>query len=198
MRLITQIRNCKKCCELVENRTNVVIGQGPVPCDLLFLGEAPGRKEDETGIPFCGVAGNIMEAAGFRAGLVRNEHYHILNVLKCRPPENRDPSEKELENCRPFLLKQLQAINPQVIIAFGRYAQAFVLDVPPSGIRVLKNVGNTIQTRFCRIDGKPIYAVLSYHPAYVARNRNSDIAKAFNRHFKIAKTMLKGKTPNAL
>lgn len=192
MELSAKIKKCKKCTELATTRTNVVIGQGPIPCSLIFLGEAPGRTEDQTGIPFCGIAGNILEAAAFRVGFKRNRDYHILNVLKCRPPENRDPTLEELENCKPYLLKQIEGVKPKIIMAFGRYAQAFVLDTPPTKIKVLQGVGQVVETRFNNND-KPILAVLSYHPAYVARNRDNDIAKAFNNHFKITKNLLRGK-----
>jgi len=188
MKLTTHIKRCKKCKELVENRTQVVIGEGPIPCSILFLGEAPGKREDAKGTPFCGVSGDMLEAAAFKAGLKRKQHYHILNILKCRPPENRDPTKCEIENCRPFLLKQIDAVKPKVIMAFGRYAQSFVLGVPPSDIRVLRNAGKVVQLTNA-------HAVLSYHPAYVLRNRGNDIAKAFDKHFLLARKIVKGKVP---
>jgi uracil-DNA glycosylase family 4 len=188
MKLTTRIKRCKKCSELAENRTQVVIGEGPIPCALLFLGEAPGHREDISGSPFCGVSGDMLEAAAFKAGLKRHKDYHILNILKCRPPENRDPTKAEIENCRPFLLKQLEVVSPKVIIAFGRYAQSFILGTPPSDIRVLRNAGKIVKL-------KNSHAVLSYHPAYVLRNRGNDIAKAFYKHFALAKRMTKGKVP---
>jgi DNA polymerase len=139
------------------------------------------------------MAGSILEAAAFRVGLKRKEDYHLLNVLKCRPPENRDPTLEELENCRPYLIGQLEAVKPKMIVAFGRYAQAFVLGIPPTKVKVLEGAGNIIETNLI-IDKTPVLALLSYHPSFVARNRNNDIAKAFNAHIKLAKnTLLKGK-----
>ncbi len=188
MKLTTSIKRCKKCKELAESRTQVVIGEGPIPCPILFLGEAPGYHEDITGNPFCSFAGDMLEAAAFKAGLKRYADYHILNILKCRPPANRDPTKTEIENCRPFLLKQLGAVNPDVIMAFGRYAQSFILGIPHSDIRVLRNAGKVVKLN-------DAYAVLSYHPAYVLRNKGNDIAKAFNKHFVLAKRIQKGKVP---
>lgn len=186
MKLTTRIKQCTLCEELAENRNNVVIGEGPIPSPLVFLGEAPGRKEDETGIPFCGMAGNILETTAFRYGLKRKEHYHILNVLKCRPPENRDPRIEEFNNCKPFLDHQLKVVKPRVIVALGRYAQAYVLKVPPTKIAVLERMG-------CIIKSPNWYTILSCHPAYVARNQK--VLPAFRKHIRMARDIAKGKAP---
>ena len=183
MKLTTAIQKCELCPDLVKNRTHVVIGEGPIPCDLLFIGEAPGKKEDETGKPFCGLSGDILEASAFKAGFVRHMHYHIVNVLKCRPPENRDPLPIEIENCRPFLHNQIAVVKPKVIMAFGRFAQAFLLDIKSEDVRVLANAGKIL-----KLTGYQV--ILSYHPAYVARHRGTEIAKAFDQHFRQAKKLL--------
>ena len=186
MKLTTQIRRCKKCKELAENRTNVVIGEGPIPCRIVFLGEAPGRKEDQTGIPFWGMAGDVLTTFAFKYKLKRYEDYHILNVLKCRPPENRDPHLTEYENCVPFLEKQLSAVKPKVVVAFGRYAQAYILGKSPNKISVLSNMGTVVKH-------PDFYAILSCHPVYVARNRN--VIPAFRSHLRKAKKIAEGWTP---
>lgn len=186
MKLTTRIRQCTKCDELVESRNNVVIGEGPIPCPLVFLGEAPGRKEDETGNPFCGMAGNILETTAYRYGLKRHVDYHILNVLKCRPPENRDPLIEEFNNCIPFLNHQLEVVKPRVIVALGRYAQAYVLKTPPTKITVLARMG-------CVIKSSNWYTILSCHPAYVARNQN--VLPAFRKHIRLARDIANGRTP---
>jgi len=191
MKLTAKIERCKKCAELAQHRTNVVIGEGPVPCPIVFLGEAPGRREDETGIPFYGMAGDILEAAAFKARLQRNKDYHILNVLKCRPPENRDPTIEEISNCKPFLITQLNVVQPKVIVAFGRYAQAFILNESPTKISVLKNMGKIIKT------GK-FYAILSCHPAYLGRNRGGELEKAFTNHIRNALRISKGAKPKCV
>jgi len=184
MRLTTAIRKCTKCTELASTRTNVVIGDGPIPCDMVFLGEAPGRNEDETGVAFCGVSGNRLEVSAQRYRLVRGKDYHILNTLKCRPPENRDPTADELTNCKPFLLRQLKVVKPKVVVAFGRFAQAFVLNVPFSKVRVLANMGVIVR----RPD---FHAILSCHPAYT--RYNDEVFQAFQGHIGLAKEIANGK-----
>ncbi len=186
MKLTTLIKRCKKCPELAERRTNVVIGEGPIPCPLVFLGEAPGRKEDETGNPFCGMAGDILKTSAYKGKLQGGIDYHILNVLKCRPPDNRDPSLQEFHNCTPFLKRQLDAVNPRVVVAFGRYAQAFILNESPHSIGVLANMGTIVKC-------PDYYAVLSCHPAYVARNHK--VISAFRGHIRTARNIAKGRIP---
>lgn len=184
MKLTTAIKNCKKCEELSRCRTHVVIGQGPIPCPLVFLGEAPGKNEDETGIPFCGISGQRLEFAAQRWGLTRNKDYHILNTLKCRPPENRDPTQEELDNCRPFLDQQLKVIQPKVIVAFGRFAQAYVLEESFTKVQVLNNMGRVIK--------RDAYsAVLTCHPAYTRYNEM--VFEAFQQHIRTARNLLKRK-----
>lgn len=185
MKLHLAIKQCRKCKEL-GNRINAVPGDGPVPCSIVFLGEAPGRTEDETGRPFCGYSGNVLEAAAFKAGLHRGKDYHILNVLKCRTPENRNPLPEELENCRPFLEQQLKVVQPKVVVAFGRFAQGFVLKKSAGRIRVLQSMGDIVQH-------PDYYAVLSCHPAYVSHNRQ--VLPALQRHVRMAKQIANGKVP---
>jgi DNA polymerase len=186
MKLTTRIRKCTKCKELAATRQNVVIGDGPIPCPIVFLGEAPGRKEDQTGIPFWGMAGDVLTTFAFKYKLNRGVDYHILNVLKCMPPANRDAHLSEYENCTPFLDQQLKAVNPQVVVALGRYAQAYILKESPHKISVLKNMGTIVK----RPD---FYAVLSCHPTFVARNRN--IIPAFKGHIRKAKQIAEGRIP---
>ena len=182
MRLTDRIKSCTSCPLLVSSRTQVVIGEGPVPCDYLFLGEAPGRHEDKTGRPFIGASGHLMRLYAAKVGLPEGT-YHILNVLKCRPPENRDPTPEEISNCRGFLLSQIKALKPKAAIAFGRYAHAFFIgESNPNKIRVLDNAGKVI-------DYKDIKVVLTFHPAYVLRNRETAIEKAFRAHLKLAKKL---------
>ena len=186
MKLTTQIRSCKKCKELAETRQNVVIGDGPIPCPIVFLGEAPGRKEDETGIPFWGMAGDVLTTFAFKYKLNRSVDYHFLNVLKCRPPENRAPHLSEYANCTPFLNQQLKVVKPKVVVALGRYAQAYILGKSPHKISVLRNMGTIVKcTNF--------YAILSCHPTYVARNPN--VINAFKGHLRKAKNIAEGWTP---
>ena len=186
MKLTTQIRKCTKCKELCSTRLNVVIGEGSIPCPIVYLGEAPGRREDKTGVPFCGVSGDILSATSYRYKLKRKVDYHVLNVLKCRPPENRAPRQEEYANCKPFLEKQMSAVKPKVVVALGRYAQAFVLNKSPHKIEVLRNMGQVIKC-------PDYYTVLSCHPTYVARN--PAVLPAFRNHIRTAKSIIEGRIP---
>lgn len=196
MRLTDRIRACTRCEELAATRTQVVLGEGPIPCPIVFLGEAPGAKEDELGKPFVGASGAILRAKAFKAGL-REGDYHILNTLKCRPPDNRDPTVEEMNNCKEFLILQLQAVKPKVIVALGKYAQAFLLRTNPTVLRVTKNAGKVVQYDTedhlgMTWKGLPdIKLLMSFHPAYVMRNRGTDIDRAFVGHLKLARKLAK-------
>ena len=146
-------------CELCETRTTVVFGEGSPTADLMFVGEAPGRDEDEQGRPFVGRAGKLLTDMILAMGLQREDVY-IANVLKCRPPNNRDPKQNEVEACRPFLEKQIELIQPKIICALGNHALRRLTDTD-QGISKLR--------------GKPIpllgsTVVPTYHPAYLLRN----------------------------
>jgi DNA polymerase len=186
MKLFDQISQCTRCPELVANRKKIVVGDGPVPCPVVFLGEAPGKEEDLTGIPFNGRAGDILNSCAYQAGLQRGNDFHILNTLKCRPPENRDPKPSELQNCQTFLEQQLAAVKPKVILAMGRYAMAFVLRATPQNTPVLKNTGRVV-----RYDDDTV-AVLTYHPAFLSRNQHPDIRTAFIQHLSLVKKISNG------
>ena len=186
MHFNTKVKRCKLCSELVANRTKVVLGEGPIPCDIIFLGEAPGMTEDKVGFPFRGAAGQLLRADAYVAGLKEGIDFHILNMIKCRPPDNRDPKMEELKNCLPFLMHQLSIIQPKVIVCLGRYAQAFVLQKPPTSIRVTQNAGKLVNVKRTIKNCKP-KALLTFHPAYVGRNRGNHIEDAFIAHLKKAR-----------
>ncbi len=120
-----QVQACQGC-PLAEGRTNVVFGDGNPEARVMFIGEAPGKNEDLQGIPFVGAAGKYLdELLGF-AGLKREEVY-IANILKCRPPSNRDPRPEEIQLCTPYLREQTRTIDPEVIVTLGNFATKFVL-----------------------------------------------------------------------
>lgn len=114
-------RDCEKCekCELCKTRTNIVFGVGNANARLMFIGEAPGQKEDETGIPFVGAAGKLLDKYLDAVGIPREDVY-IANILKCRPPKNRDPLPAEEDMCIGYLREQVLAIRPKVIVCLGR------------------------------------------------------------------------------
>ena len=121
----TEASTCTKC-RLAETRTQVVFGVGDPRADLMFIGEAPGLHEDRQGEPFVGAAGQLLTRMLGEIDMTREEVY-IANVLKCRPPGNRDPQEDEIETCTPWLVEQISLIQPVVIVTLGNFATKFVL-----------------------------------------------------------------------
>lgn len=120
--ICAEIRACQKC-DLARGRTHAVPGEGPVPCRLMFIGEGPGYHEDQQGRPFVGAAGGYLSELLGGIGL-RREEVFITNVVKCRPPRNRDPLPEEIEACRPYLERQIALIRPSVIVTLGRFSMA--------------------------------------------------------------------------
>src|SRR3954470_5194055 len=116
-----QARGCTKCPEFVATRTQVVFGAGNADADLMFVGEAPGSNEDRMGRPFVGQAGKLLDQLLQEVGLQRDDVF-IANVLKCRPPGNRDPHPVEIENCQDYLMRQLDLIEPKVVCTLGNFA----------------------------------------------------------------------------
>ncbi|HYJ80205.1 MAG TPA: uracil-DNA glycosylase [Longimicrobiaceae bacterium] len=149
-------------CGLAETRTRVVFGEGSPTAELMAVGEAPGHDEDRTGRPFVGRAGRLLDLLLLSAGFERDAVY-ICNVLKCRPPENRDPHPDEVEACSPFLLRQVELIAPRVIVAFGGFAARTLLGTETSISR--------LRGRLHQYRGVPL--VPTFHPAYLLRNAGS-------------------------
>jgi uracil-DNA glycosylase family 4 len=146
-------------CRLSRERTQVVFGRGHETADLVVVGEAPGREEDRTGLPFVGPAGKLLDLLLLSVGFDR-ERVYICNVLKCRPPKNRDPRPDEVETCAPYLHGQLDAIGPSVLLAVGRFAAQW-LTSSDAGIGRLRG-------RVHEYRGIPVVA--TYHPAYLLRS----------------------------
>ena len=119
--LRSTVSKCTSCPSLVANRKQVVFASGPVSADLMFIGEAPGANEDREGIPFIGASGRLLDELLESIGLVRDEVY-ITNVVKCRPPENRDPLAAEIQNCAGFLRRQIELVAPIVVVTLGNFA----------------------------------------------------------------------------
>ena len=153
------IGNCTRCSELAKNRTNLVFGVGNPHAELVFVGEAPGEEEDKQGIPFVGRAGQLLTKIINAMGFDRNDVY-IMNVLKCRPPGNRDPLPDEVANCSEFFLRQLKLLEPKIIVALGKHAAQTLLgtDIPISKLR-----GNLY-------DYHGIPLMPTFHPSYLLRN----------------------------
>ncbi len=127
-----QAQCCVRCQELASTRKNVVFGAGNADADLMFVGEAPGASEDERGLPFVGRAGKLLETLLGEIGIARSDVF-IANVLKCRPPGNRDPLPVEIENCREYLYRQVELIQPRVICSLGNFSTKLLRE-DPTGI----------------------------------------------------------------
>jgi DNA polymerase len=130
--VLAQVQQCVRCQELAATRKNVVFGAGNADADLMFIGEAPGASEDEQGLPFVGRAGKLLETLLKEIGMERKDVF-IANTLKCRPPENRDPLPVEIENCREYLYRQVELIQPRVICSLGNFSTKLLRD-DPTGI----------------------------------------------------------------
>jgi DNA polymerase len=158
LKIHTDLGDCTRC-KLHRGRTKLVFGDGNPKAELVFVGEGPGRDEDEQGLPFVGRAGKLLTQMIEAMGLQRKDVY-ICNVVKCRPPENRTPEKEEVETCSPFLLRQLDTIAPKVIVCLGSVAAQTLLETN-RGISHFR--GEWLEFR-----GRKLMA--TYHPAYLLRN----------------------------
>jgi DNA polymerase len=166
--LAEAVRGCKRC-GLHSTRTQTVFGVGSRDAKLMVIGEAPGGEEDRQGEPFVGPAGQLLNAM-LRAINLRREDVYIANILKCRPPNNRDPKPEEAATCTPYLNRQIELLRPRVILAVGRIASQWLLqtELPIGRLRgQVSRYGDT---------GIPL--VVTYHPAYLLRTPH-DKAKAW-------------------
>lgn len=155
--LAATVRECRLC-GLCETRTQTVFGTGDRAARLMVIGEAPGAEEDRQGEPFVGRAGMLLNAMLRAAGFARGDVF-IANVLKCRPPNNRDPSLEESERCLPYLRRQIELVAPEVILCVGRIAAQRLLGRDETLARM--------RGRVHQLDGVPV--VVTYHPAYLLR-----------------------------
>ncbi|WP_297509284.1 type-4 uracil-DNA glycosylase [Thermococcus sp.] len=160
-KLEERIRNCRKC-PLWELRTNAVPGAGSYDAKVMFVGEAPGYWEDQKGLPFVGRAGKVLDELLEGIGLTREEVY-ITNIVKCRPPNNRDPTEEEIRACSPYLDRQIDIIRPKVIVPLGRHSMRYILEkfgFEPEPISKIHGKTFEAYTLFGKIVIMP-----TYHPA---------------------------------
>jgi len=165
--LKAQVSGCVKC-GLHKTRTQTVFGVGDENADWMLIGEAPGAEEDRLGDPFVGQAGKLLDNMLAAIGLSRRQNVYIANVLKCRPPGNRNPAPEEVAQCSPHLLKQIGLIKPKLIVAMGRFAAQTLLESDASIA--------SLRGRVHRYAGVPL--IVTYHPAYLLRTLE-DKAKAW-------------------
>jgi DNA polymerase len=184
-----EVIKCQEC-QLYKTRTFPVIGQGNHNAQIMFIGEAPGANEDKTGVPFCGEAGRVLDSLLASAG-VKREDVYIANILKCRPPANREPAPEEVKVCAAYLLRQIAIIEPKVIATLGNYSTHFILEhfgVPESrlGISQLRGKKFTVQDPLTH---KHYTIIPLYHPAVAVYNRQR--LDELKNDFKAIKEQLK-------
>lgn len=161
-----KIKNCTKC-ELHKNRTNFVFSSGNPYARVILIGEAPGYEEDKKGLPFVGKAGKLLTKILEELNIGREKDVYIANVIKCRPPNNRDPNDKEILACKPYLDFQIKIIKPSLLVALGRYSAGLLSNKPYD--RVLKNRGKIIESIY------KIPLLITYHPAAALRNPSLEV-----------------------
>jgi uracil-DNA glycosylase family 4 len=172
------IGDCTRCKLHAQGRTQIVFGVGNPDADLMFVGEAPGADEDQQGIPFVGRAGQLLTKIIEAIGLSRGDVY-IANVIKCRPPGNRNPEPDEVETCEPFLFQQIDLIKPKVIVALGKFAaQALLRTLDP----ISRLRGRVYDYRGAKL-------IPTFHPAYLLRNPSSK--REVWEDMKLVKSLLK-------
>lgn len=166
-----EMGDCTRC-QLSRERTNIVFGEGDPDARIMFIGEAPGREEDIQARPFVGDAGQLLtkliEKMGENAGFKR-ENVYIANIVKCRPPMNRDPHEEESRTCSPFLVRQIEIIEPEVIVSLGRIS-TFCLSGrrgPITSFSITRERGKFFEYR---VGNRSIPVMPTFHPAYLLRN----------------------------
>jgi uracil-DNA glycosylase len=173
-------------CPLAETRNTVVFGAGNADADLMFVGEAPGAEEDRQGLPFVGRAGGFLTELLEGIGLKREDVF-IANVLKCRPPGNRDPQGEEIDACRPYLERQVELIEPRVIGTLGNFSTK-LLTGSPTGIT---RVRGTAQEHV--MGGQPVYLLPLFHPA--AGLRTPAVADQLRQDFQLIPELLERALP---
>ena len=184
--IVKEIFECKKC-NLWKFRRNPVPGEGSLDAKIMFIGEAPGYWEDVKGKPFVGAAGKLLDSLLAGIGLSRSEVF-IGNILKCRPPENRDPQPEEVKACTPYLDRQIKIIKPRIIVTLGRHATSYIfskIGMPFSGISRVHGKVYHIE-----LFDSEIVLIPMYHPA--AALYNVKLRDALKDDFKVLESEIKG------
>jgi len=171
---------CLNCtlCDLSKTRTNVVFGEGNPNAKLMFVGEGPGAEEDKTGRPFVGRAGKLLTKIILNVLNLTREDVYIANIIKCRPPNNRVPNIEEAQTCKPYLLKQIDIINPEILVCLGKTAFMYLMnaDIPISKVR-----GQIFEFKEKKV-------IPTFHPSFLLRNPSAK--KDAYKDFLLIKSML--------
>ena len=152
------VTDCEQCPDLVASRSQIVNGVGPDDAELVFVGEAPGANEDETGEPFVGRSGSVLDDALGDIGVERSD-VRITNCVRCRPPENRDPTTDELANCQGYLEAEIEAVDPTLVVTLGKVPSEHLLD---RSVAITNEAGDVVD---CRLGDRSQRVLLSMHPA---------------------------------
>ncbi|RQH01218.1 uracil-DNA glycosylase [Natrarchaeobius oligotrophus] len=176
-----RVTECTRCPALVDSRSRIVNGTGPEDADVLFVGEGPGANEDEQGEPFVGRSGSVLDDQLRIVGLER-ANVRITNCVRCRPPENRDPTTDELENCRGYLECEIDRLDPDVIVTLGKVPSEHLLG---RSVAVTKEAGTLEDVR---IEGTPRRVLICVHPAATLYDRSQEetFAAAIERAAELA------------
>ncbi|MBP7411835.1 MAG: uracil-DNA glycosylase [Methanoculleus sp.] len=185
-RLAAVIGECRKC-PLWENSHHAVPGEGDARAGLMLIGEAPGKQEDLTGRPFVGRAGKFLEGLLAGIGLSRDEVF-IANIVKHRPPENRDPRDEEVRACTPYLEEQIRIVRPRVIVMLGRHSSRHILSLLPVAFDRITEVRGTVYP--CSLFGHPVRLIPTLHPA--AALYNPAYREALEEDFRVVGRELAG------
>jgi len=175
-----EVEACTRCGALVESRSQIVNGDGPADADVLFVGEAPGANEDEQGDPFVGRSGDVLDDALRDVGLSRAD-VRITNCVRCRPPENRDPTGEELANCRPYLDREIELVDPEVVVTLGKVPGEHLLE---RDVAVTNEAGDVERTA---LGGRERDLLVCLHPA--ATLYDASQKEAFEKTIETAATM---------
>ncbi|TKJ38969.1 MAG: uracil-DNA glycosylase [Planctomycetes bacterium B3_Pla] len=167
-KIAEEVRQCCKC-DLGSSRTNAVPGEGNPDARIMFVGEAPGADEDAQGRPFVGRAGQLLDKIINACGLKRSDVF-IGNILKCRPPENRDPRADEIISCLPYLQRQIEIIDPEIIVALGAHAAKTLLNSTKS----IGQLRGQFHEYYTGIGRPPVKLMATYHTAYLLRNYSQE------------------------
>ena len=163
------VNECERCPALVDSRSRIVNGVGPTDADLVFVGEGPGATEDERGEPFVGRSGTVLDDALRDADLARSD-VRITNCVKCRPPENRDPTAAELDNCRGYLAEELARVDPELVVTLGKVPSEHLLD---ESVAVTNRTGEVFDAR---VGGTSHRLLVCLHPAATLYDRSQATA----------------------
>jgi DNA polymerase len=166
------VRSCEQC-DLCQNRTNVVFGSGPIPCNLMIIGEGPGEQEDIQGEPFVGRAGKLLTSILESVGIQRDSDVFIANTVKCRPPNNRTPEQAEIDACKAYLIRQIQLVQPKILLLLGTPSLKTILE---ESLTITKVRGTWYKATVNYMD-EPLYIMPLFHPSYLLRNSSKEKGK---------------------